>query len=277
MLLVVGCLPFLQCATAYDAEQTEGANASKGPSDFAWHVPGQSLARTLANLARSQGLDARHYFPATLSADLVEGSVVAVTVGGKKYAIAAQTFRAPGVPGITHAQAVLLTPKGRILDRIPCQINSRYGTMKTEILATPAPDGACAVIRFLSVNWPKGDRNWWHAWHTITLHDRFWTFTEDEREANAHSLWNRKGLCRIGIADGKFTVLFPKLKMLDLSRTRWLRVFYRVDGKEKELLLDDAKLVSELLKTIVIKGRREHYPERGVRLRARQGLRWSES
>ncbi len=73
--------------------------------------------------------------------------------------------------------------------------------------------------------------------------------------------WNEKGLCRVGIADEKFVVLFPKLEMPDLSKTKSIRVGYYVGRAEKHLAIDDPKQVSNLISTVTIKARNQYYPE----------------
>ena len=117
------------------------------------------------------------------------------------------------------------------------------------------------MIRFVGQKSPLGRQQWWHNWHTIAIHKKSWTFWESEKEANSHSLWNEKGLCRIGIADDKFVVLFPMLEMPDLSKTKSLTVDYLVEGARKHLVVDDPKQVSDILSTITMKGRDQYYPE----------------
>jgi hypothetical protein len=108
---------------------------------------------------------------------------------------------------------------------------------------------------------PPGRKYWCHYWHTIEYRGKTWTFWTTEREANEHSQWIVKGLCRLGIADDKFTVIFPKLEMPDLSKTKSLTVDYVVQGARKHLAVNDPKQVSDILSTIAIKSRSQRYPE----------------
>jgi hypothetical protein len=232
---------------------------------FEWQVPNQSLGTTLRDLAKSQNLAPEVYRlsepPESLAGWPEKEAVYSVVVERRTFALAVQPAVPVGVPGTSASQVVLLTAKGKILDRIRCDINSRYGTVKTEVLPTPHADGTRAVVRFVGDIRPNGQQSTWHGWHTILFRDRSWTFHVNEREANAHSLWNENGLCRIGIAKDKFVVLFPRLEMPDLSETKSLRVAYRVNGVDKTLVLDDPKQVADIVSAAVINGREQHYPE----------------
>lgn len=233
------------------------------PAKFEWNLPQKDLVTTLADLAKAQGLDPedfRSYHSESAECSLSgNGGVSAVSAGGKLCAIAIET--GPGFD-IAVNQVVLLAPKGTILDRIGCNINSRYGTIRTEVLPKPALDGARVVIHFVGRTLPDGQLLS-HAWHTIAYRGKSWTFYArwaDEGEKTPN-IWNREGLCRVGIKGDKFVVLFPKLEMPDVSSAKSLRVSYHVNGGEKELTIDNPRDVSALLSTFVIKSRRQGYAD----------------
>ncbi len=107
------------------------------------------------------------------------------------------------IPGKDTQHLLLLDRKGRCLDRLSCSINARLTRMvvgssdsfRTDVLAAPEADGAWLVIRYsrgVSGNFS----------HQVT------------HEGKTHSYhWGqdgpKAGLCRVGIRDGKFDVLFP--------------------------------------------------------------------
>jgi hypothetical protein len=266
--LILFCVAEMAQDRAAAAEQDrEGrtSNESRSADDGAI----QLLNNSLPNLAKMQGLDPQDFLTyrrdgMTAVLHPQDGHVDVIHVLDERLALAIQTIEVFGVPGSSGQQLVLLSLKGKILDRIQCDINSRYGTVRTEILPKPDSGGACAVIRFVGMGMAPGKgkwHNWWHNWHTIVFHDKFWTFTENEKDAGPHSLWNEQGLCRIGIANDKFVVLFPKLQMPDVKKAKTLRIVYYFDSLskkntvEKKLLeITDPIQVSNLLATINIKG-----------------------
>jgi hypothetical protein len=191
-------------------------NGPDSPPDqtFVWDVPGRPLKETLAQLARASGKDAEDYRTyrrqGAAAGFSKKGSVTRIAVGDKTYAIAVQTVEPVTVPGMAAQQVVLVTAQGTILDRVQCDINSRYGTMRTEVLPKPDADGARVVIRFVGHKAPDGRRLAWHNWHTIVHEGKGRTFRE--KETDQPSIWNEKGLCRIKVAEDKFSLVFPDVR-----------------------------------------------------------------
>jgi hypothetical protein len=245
---------------------------SKTPTEATSADDGAALLlnTSLADLAKAQGLDPADFlsYRSVTNGGLFchdRGEVDTVYVLDGRQALAVQTVPAHGNLGVSGQQVVLLSLKGRILDRIQCGINARYGSVKLEILPRPDPDGTRAVIRFSGARYyVTTDQTWvqecWHNRHTITFHGQYWTFLDDREKAGPHSEWNEKGLCRIGIADNRFVVLFPKLEIPDVGKAKSMTIVYclegvgRSTGTERRLEIADPKQVSELLAAITIKG-----------------------
>ena len=231
------------------------AGGQGGHAPLDWYVASRPLTETLAEIAEASGEN-----PADYRDFYKSGSVTTIDAGGKTYALAIQIELSSAIPGTSAQQVVLLTPAGKILDRVRCEISTRYGKTSTEVLGKPDADGARIVVRFVGRN-DFGRQSLWHNWHEIRFHGNSWIFQTVEREAGAIKEWNDKGLCRIGIADDKLTVLFPKLEAPQITKATSLRIGYRAGGAERELVLDDPKKVAELLSTIAVRERRQLYPE----------------
>lgn len=208
-----------------------------------------AFSQSLADLAKASGKnpeDYRHFD---------KESVHTVISGKKTYAVAIQSNVPLTIPGVSMQQIVLLTPGGKILDRLQCEINSRYGRTETEIPAEPFADGAQVVIRFVGSAFPTGAPTLCHNWHAIRFRDRFWTFWTRSREGGERpTKWNERGLCRIAIADDKLLVLFPKLEMPELGKAKSLTLRYRVDDTDRQLTIDDPKQVAEILSKVNVVG-----------------------
>ena len=120
-----------------------------------------------------------------------------------------------GIPGSAVEQLVLLDESGKLLDRLACGINNRYGELFTEVADKPAPNGARLVVRFK----PRAPKfSTWHNWHTITYGGKPYTFWEEERNDPVN--WMERGLVRAKIRQDKFQVLFPELKQPDGEKAK---------------------------------------------------------
>ena len=176
-----------------------------------WYVPDRPLSETLAKLAVASGKnpdDYRVWHVPTPGAKFHDkGFVTTIDVGGTTFAIAVQEALSGSVPGISAQQVVLLTRKGQIFDRVRCDINSRYGKTKTEVLPNPDRDGAQIIIRFVGRKLPSGKQAWWHNRHTIVHEGKSRTYYQ--KNTDTPDIWDEKGLCRIKVADRKLVVLFP--------------------------------------------------------------------
>lgn len=201
LLLALGCTP--------DAPMS-APSAVKFHPDF--NAKTQQGVQKLASLALAQGLD-----PEDFTAFRKQGGF-AVFSGGTfsrqiktadtEHLLVVQIVEPISIPGTSAEQLVLLSSGGRILDRLQCHMNSRYGRIVHEILEQPEPDGTQIVLRFQ----PRTS-SWWHNWHTISHQGAIETFRDKEIEGRDE--WDEKGLVRIAIRDDQFTVLFPKIKRQD--------------------------------------------------------------
>jgi hypothetical protein len=275
----------------FAATRSDGSRRDDGRawSVFSWYRPEWQLNKILADLAKAQGLDPEDYrkyrWPNGAFSLFTEDCmgigvssdpsyIRAVSLGDKReddYVVAVQTVTALGIPGTSAQQLVLLTSDGKILDRVQCDINSRYGETKTEIFPQPDSDGASIVIHFIGMPTklnPHGPRSSWVRnscpyWHRIIFHGKWWMFHMDDKESkNAASQWHVQGLCRVAITNQRFKVLFPTLEMLDLSKTSPLKVTYWLGATMKRhLVVDDPAEIAGLLAAIKIEGREQHYPE----------------
>jgi hypothetical protein len=164
------------------------------------------LFQALTNLAKSQGKNPDEY--TTFRRDggfsiLTKGRATALRSGQKNYVLVILGAPRMGVPGISAQQLILLTEAGQILDKISCDINSRYGEVITEVKEDEAPDGAQVIMVFKSNHYSSG----WHNWHAITYGGSTSTFWESEKDL--HSIWDKQGLCRIKVEDDRFVIVFP--------------------------------------------------------------------
>ncbi len=119
-----------------------------------------------------------------------------------------QTVQPISMPGTSAVQLVLLDMEGRILDRLQCEINSRYGIIVPEIRENPDSDGSQAVLRFQGDGF-AGKTSLWHNWHAIQYRGRTYMFSDS---AQAHDpAWTTEGLCRVAVQKNGFSVRFPRL------------------------------------------------------------------
>ena len=158
---------------------------------------------------------------------------------------------------------MLLSQAGRILGRLCCAVNSRSGVVvKTEILPKAEADGSRIVVGFVAPRYPFSRKPlYWHGWHTITFGGKAWTFDARYTKQDQPDVWDRKGLCRLGISADKLVVIFPKLEMPDLAKAKSLTIGYRRGDAERQIVLSDRKRLADVLSTIEISGREQFYPE----------------
>ena len=190
------------------------APRSGGPG-VDWYAADRPLSETLAKLAKASGQDPevfRVYRREDIGAAFSDkGRVTTIHAGDATYAIAVQEAGDGVIPGISGQQIVLLTPQGRILDRIQCDAPYGLGMGNTEttILRRPDRDGAQIVVRYVGERaFPQAQ--WWPGSHSVTFRGRTYTFT-DHRPTRHPVVWDRQGLLRVEVADGKLGVLFPRL------------------------------------------------------------------
>jgi hypothetical protein len=113
------------------------------------------------------------------------------------------------IPGEDLQTVILLDNQGRFLDLLGCEISSRLrmegGKFHTAILREAESDGTQLVIR-LDGQSARGNFSH-HIYHDGVKADYYWGHYHlaDDQPTK----WDTKGLCRIGIKDGKLKVLFP--------------------------------------------------------------------
>jgi hypothetical protein len=164
------------------------------------------LFRALADLARLQGKNSDEYTVFRRDGGfsiLTKGRAITLPSGQKNYVLVILGAPDFGVPGTSVQQLILLSEDGQILDKLSCDINSRYGEVITEFKEDEAPDGARVIMVFKS-RYSSG----WHNWHAITHGGRSSTFYENEKDLQ--SIWNEHGLCRIKVEGDRFVIIFPK-------------------------------------------------------------------
>ena len=177
-------------------------------------VEKDSFFPALAGLAEAQNKNPGNYVEfhnGGASSRLVLGRAVTVRSGRRTYVMAILGCFIASVPGISVQQLVLMDPDGRILDKLSCDMNSRYGVLVTEVRDPPDSDGAQAVL----VCWCREGH--WHNWHTICHGTMAVTFREQETETP--SAWDRKGLCRVGIDGDRFEILWPEMNSGEAKET----------------------------------------------------------
>jgi hypothetical protein len=170
----------------------------------------QPICTALAQLAKDQGLNPQQYTtyrPRQGFDHFTTAFGRLVTAGQTKLVLVVETVEPATIPGRSANQFILLSPEGRILDRLYCEINSRYGRLQPNVLSTPFPDGTQIIVRFCG-SVLAGKTNWWHNWHTIGHAGVERTFS-DENKAGPND-WDRLGLVRLAVSQKGFVVTHPK-------------------------------------------------------------------
>ena len=178
-----------------------------GPGSVVKELP---FCKALAKLAKAQGLDPEDYlrFRDKSGGGVFSGAYYTkLECGGQTYILVVQR-QGPHIKSSSE-QVVLLSSERRILDRLQCSINGRYGEAKTELKAAPEDDGAQVVIVFVGRKF-GGRQTWWHNWHRIT-HQGVSRLLEDGEEKEPN-IWDQKGLVRAKIENGKFVITFPDMR-----------------------------------------------------------------
>ncbi len=136
-----------------------------------------------------------------------EGRAVEIRSDGIRYIVCILGYESGFTSGPARQQLVLISEDGDFLDELSCEINSRYGGLRTETMSPPGDDGAHLVIAFGRRKRHRPGS--WHNWHRIVSQGESYLFQE---KANLQPPeWDDKGLCRVGVRDGRFIVVFPEL------------------------------------------------------------------
>ena len=136
------------------------------------------------------------------SSVLTRGRVAVVRTGAGLRPVAILGAEPFSVPGVAAQQLVLFDHAGRVLDRVGCGINSRYGDLVTEVPARAPADGAELVVRFV-----PNSKSGWHNWHAVTHGGRSLTFRAQEKGDPVD--WAGQGLLRVAVRGEKFAVAWP--------------------------------------------------------------------
>jgi hypothetical protein len=226
-------LPFLRKATRSDNPEvrrraTEVVQAVEhrllGPVDPALEVmlrePAQGDRRhrqrfftALASLAKKHQAKPEVY----LIGDSFVADGFAVRIGAD-FVVAVLREDIPVLPGEDRQHLLLLDRHGKVLDHLSCAINNRLtkmaansGIFRTEMADTAVPDEARLVVRYLPEIGGRIAGNWSHE---IVLAGERYTYSwdQDRPDSIRSAEWEKKGLCRVAIRGGRFSVAFPTLK-----------------------------------------------------------------
>jgi len=139
-----------------------------------------------------------------------EARAVSIQTGQIQYVVVLLKSWTHTIPGDDTQLVILLDNQGNFLDQLDCKINARlsrmhFGQFHTVISTKPEPDGAQLVIR-LDGESVRGNFAHYIS-HGGGQAGFYWG--HDKLPEDQPTKWDRNGLCRIAIADGKFRVLFP--------------------------------------------------------------------
>jgi hypothetical protein len=203
------CLTVVVIVTANATPNLSNLSPRSAQED--WIRPGESIPENLPEIAARQGVDPGYFDVNWFN----RTSVTPLQVLGRSYGVLVQRYLGAGMSaGNEVRQVVLVTPKGRILDRLRCGISNRYGDLEVEVHERPT-DGAHIVIRFVPVVYPWEEKpaSLWHNYHEIIYHHKLYRFSvASPVDPLTPTEWNEKGLCRLRVENDKFVVLFPKLE-----------------------------------------------------------------
>lgn len=183
------------------------------------------IAERLPELAEQQGLKPDDFrgFDAN--------TTVSLTVAGSPTVVVVQAARSDK----NTAQIVLTDRRGKILDRLRCI--TFKGRLEVQVHATPEQDGTYVAFHFVETGENYG--------YQVHYHGKVYSFSA-VRMAGASNLWKKTGVCRLGIVDNHFVVLYPEL-LPNLKAATQLRLSYRLDGQERGLSVEDVPTVLSAL------------------------------
>jgi hypothetical protein len=139
-----------------------------------------------------------------------EGYAVSVNDGLKDYIVVILRGWTHTIPGDDTQYLFLLSPDGKILDRLSCAVNSRLtresgtftGSLRTELVHKHGSDGADLIVRYAPPNREGISGNWCH---TVVCRGFVHSYPWNEEPND----FEKKGLCRVALREGKFVMLFP--------------------------------------------------------------------
>jgi hypothetical protein len=170
-----------------------------------------SLATLAAKNADNFTYKTRHWY-------MDEGYAFKIRIADNYYVVAVLRGDTNSIPGIDAQRLILFDPNGRVLDKLSCEINSRLSRMYsnsgqfcTDVLDGTKNSDAQLAIRYIPEKGGSVSGNWSHE---IISHGKTYSFHWDQDAPNniRSSEWKSKGLCRVAIRAGKFSVVFPELR-----------------------------------------------------------------
>jgi hypothetical protein len=152
--------------------------------------------------------------------DWDEARAVLIRAGQIPYVVVLLKSWTYSIPGGDVQTVILMDHRGKFLDQLACEINSRLsrmhsGQFHTVIPTKPEPDGAQLVIR-LDKKSARGNFAHYIS-HGDTREQFYWGHEDLPRDQPTK--WDTMGLCRIAIKDRKFKVVFPVER--DKVKPRW--------------------------------------------------------
>jgi hypothetical protein len=172
----------------------------------------------LSVLAQKHGSSLEDFSGQQGLTEVDEGYAVFFRQDEKKYVVAVLRGDDGCIPGEDTQFLLLLSDAGRLLDRLSCRISNRLtrmfvdysGVFRTEV-PDWAADGGQLVVRYIPEDGSSVSGNWSHG---ITHAGKTYHFpwSKDLLSKVPSAEWDKKGLCRVAIRDGKLAVLFPKLE-----------------------------------------------------------------
>jgi hypothetical protein len=245
--------------------QAHGRAEPRPPAKADWSATGEELVNILAALAKQQGLDPEDYrgyrrlrptggvgvYGCRFSPPR---AAVALQVAADRMYLVIEEHPGTVIPGTTASQVVLLSVDGRILDRLQCDVSSRFvRRLECEIPKGHDGDGARVVIRLprLTDSGAEDEVRYPGA-HSIILRGREYHFVEGGEKQNRLEVWHENGLCRATISRGKFFVLFPGIEEpeMELRGAEAIRVTYLAGREVKSLTVDDRQQIAALVSTL---------------------------
>jgi hypothetical protein len=261
-VLFAGLAVFLVLQPRACRAQAQEHPKARAPVKVDWSADGGELIRVLAELAREQGLNPEDYIG--YRSFLPSGALgrygrfatarraVSVQAHGGHAFLVVEEHPVAEIPGIAAAQVVLLSPDGRILDRLQCDASSRrVSRVECQILKEPAGDGTQVVVRFARGGFGEGDVNRYPGC-AIVLRGREYQFVGGGQGGNERDPRRDGILCRATVSDGKFYVLVPRLEApeADLRSAELVRISYSAGGEVKMLRITDRQQITALISSL---------------------------
>src|ERR1700733_48609 len=139
------------------------------------------------------------------------------------------------VPGVDAVELLLVAPDGKLLDKVGCEMNSRYGklevrtphAMQAAIFAVPNEPSESYMGHTIAARghtytfWPEGDLHAEMFTPPAIVNGRRSTELESRVSVDIHyrrprpPAWSRNGLLQVAVANNKLQIPFPALGIDD--------------------------------------------------------------